>query len=321
MIADSWFGSVACALELFRRNLFAIMNVKTGHRGFPKNSLLQVVGEVKGSSAAAKKKRAERRGKQIAFTKDFKVGPRTVTVSACGHNKKVPLLLVYTASSMLSGNEHVKQWTTMNAEGEAEVHTIRTPQPQVTELYRKYMNLVDLHNKLRQGERSMADTWKTHSWVNRHFAELLGFVEVNIFKCLSFFCKGKWSEMSHNEFRRRLAWSLLTLGNEVYPADLYASESSTATNNTSPYTSAGVNSASKLYSGPMEHRYVSFDPKRNERHTCGYCGKVTRKYCLTCNTNGHGIIAICGRRSKRDCIDRHQRGDSITHGSWKKQAI
>ena len=51
LIADSWFGSVACTLELRRRNVFAVMNVKTGTRGYPKAALMSVVGEVKGVSA------------------------------------------------------------------------------------------------------------------------------------------------------------------------------------------------------------------------------------------------------------------------------
>mmetsp|Transcript_18592 Transcript_18592/g.27966 ORF Transcript_18592/g.27966 Transcript_18592/m.27966 type:complete len:134 (-) Transcript_18592:62-463(-) len=88
------------------------------------------------------------------------------------------------------------------------------------ELYRKNMNLVDLHNKLRQGEAAMADIWKTQSWKTRHFAELLGFIEVNIFKSLAYFVKGCWEKMSHNEFRRRLAWAFLTLGQEPYMDDV-----------------------------------------------------------------------------------------------------
>ena len=77
-------------------------------------------------------------------------------------------------------------------------------------MYRKYMNLVDIHNKLRQGEGSMAEVWKTHDWIQRHFGELLGLVEVNIYKSLVYFIKGKFHKMNHNEFRRRLAHSFLT---------------------------------------------------------------------------------------------------------------
>ena len=47
------------------------------------------------------------------------------------------------------------------------------------------MNPVDVHNKLRQGERSMmTDAWATTDWRKRHFAEMLVFAEVNIYKSL-----------------------------------------------------------------------------------------------------------------------------------------
>eukprot|EP00965_Chrysotila_dentata_P006329 206994-Pleurochrysis_carterae.AAC.1 len=42
LVADSWFGSVACVLELFRHTVFCIMNVKTGTKGFPKAELMAV---------------------------------------------------------------------------------------------------------------------------------------------------------------------------------------------------------------------------------------------------------------------------------------
>ena len=157
LIADSWFGSVACALELARKKLYSVMNVKTGTKGYPKTSLLNAVGEIKGDSAISKAKRRQRRGKKMAFTKKFRIGGTDITVTAGGHNKKLPLLLVATASTMLEGAQHVKRWTANNANGDSEIHELITPQPQMHQLYREYMNLVDLHNKLRQGQCSMAN--------------------------------------------------------------------------------------------------------------------------------------------------------------------
>jgi hypothetical protein len=62
------------------------------------------------------------------------------------------------------------------------------------------MNLVDLHNKLRQGVASMSEAWRTKTWAERHFAELLGFLEVNIFKTLVYF-KAEYAKMSHQVSR------------------------------------------------------------------------------------------------------------------------
>ena len=81
---------------------------------------------------------------------------------------------------------------------------------------------------LRQGEGAMADVWKTKSWVNRHFSEMLGFTEVNIYKTLTYFLNDKWGKTSHNDFRRRLAFAFLTLGKYVFPDDIVTAVGSSA---------------------------------------------------------------------------------------------
>ena len=182
------------------------------------------------------------------------------------------------------------------------------------------MNGIDLHNKLRQGQVAMAEVWKTHSWPQRHFAEMLGFVEVNVYKTLSYFVKGNWKAMSHTEFRRRLAWSLLTLGKEPYYNDSYAKEMSSCNSSNSEQPASSMpGSAHGLYCGPQQHFYCTFTD--GKRHTCGYCGSETTKFCSECAHIGLGIIAVCGRRSKRgsECIEAHQAGAKIKHSSWKRK--
>ena len=39
LIADSWFGSVPCAAALHENGVYAIMNVKTCHKGYPKEKV------------------------------------------------------------------------------------------------------------------------------------------------------------------------------------------------------------------------------------------------------------------------------------------
>lgn len=113
------------------------MNVKTATRGYPKSEIMPHVAEVKGTSEASRQLRRARRGKVVAFEKEFTVGNKHVTLTAAGHNKKVPLLLIGTASSMIAGSPHVKTWTTINAAGEKTVHELRTEQPEMHELYRR----------------------------------------------------------------------------------------------------------------------------------------------------------------------------------------
>eukprot|EP00965_Chrysotila_dentata_P096656 3194042-Pleurochrysis_carterae.AAC.1 len=106
---------------------------------------MTIVGEIKENSAEAKEQRKARRGATMAFVREYDVGSRNVTLLASGHNQKVPLLLICTGMSMLPGDAHAKVWTTSNAEGELQFHKIATPQPQAHALYKKWMNVVDLH--------------------------------------------------------------------------------------------------------------------------------------------------------------------------------
>eukprot|EP00965_Chrysotila_dentata_P240131 6203527-Pleurochrysis_carterae.AAC.2 len=106
--------------------------------------------------------------------------------------------------NMLPGSAHEKVWHTYDARGEPQYHKIVTPQPQPHALYRKWTNIVDIHNKLRQGSVSMVDTWATSKWWERHFAEGLGSWELNVFKALKHFYPAA-DGIGHNEFRERLA--------------------------------------------------------------------------------------------------------------------
>eukprot|EP00965_Chrysotila_dentata_P126552 4184259-Pleurochrysis_carterae.AAC.4 len=77
---------------------------------------------------------------------------------------------------MLPGTAHEMTWQTNDADGRIQYHRIVTPQPQPHALDRKWRNIVDIHSKLcqAQGSASIADTWATRSWVERHFAEGIG---------------------------------------------------------------------------------------------------------------------------------------------------
>eukprot|EP00966_Prymnesium_polylepis_P036668 850868-Prymnesium_polylepis.1 len=181
-------------------------------RNFPKDQIMEVVAEVKGNSEQAREQRRVRRGKSIAFTQTVKIGGgRDVTLLAAGHNKKVPLLLITTCMTMLPGDTHNKCWKVNHADGSVTKHSLKTKQPETHALYRLWMNIVDIHNKLRQGVCSMADVWGTVSWEKRHFAEGLGFWEVNVFKALVYFYE-PLRATSHGDFRKRIAWAFMTLG-------------------------------------------------------------------------------------------------------------
>ena len=265
------------------------MNVKTAHKGYPKDELMAEVGEIKGKTPEAKAQRAQKRGKHAAFRQDFKVaGDRQVTVVAAGHNKKVPLLLVGTHSSLLPGEDHKKVWHVNLPDGTTQYYSKVTPQPEMHMLYRKHMNHVDLHNKLRQGVVSMADVWQTTSWVERHFAEGIGMWEVNVYKALLYFQKKKWESLSHSDFRARLAHSLMTLGKAEFPSDAPSEQQRART----PAFTSPPNTMNCPPPEPEQpaHRWI-YD--RNLCKRCSYCGKNCHSYCKTCEDAGIGRFFAC----------------------------
>jgi hypothetical protein len=309
LVADSWFGSVACAAALYSMGIFCVMNVKTATKNFPKEQMMEVVDEIKGNSEDSKKRRRERRGAQIAFTQRVKIGEtKEVTLLAAGHNKKVPLLLIATCMTMLKGKMHNKTWKVNEADGSVSQHEIKTPQPEVHALYRLWMNIIDLHNKLRQGVVSMADVWGTKDWAKRHFAEGLGFWEVNVYKAIIYFFP-QYRGLSHGDFRARLAWALMTLGKVPYPSDEAEAGPGTSSSHT-PHTGQGLPTA-PLPGGTHEWVSTGHSPKK-----CTYCGKPCYSVCKTCNDIGLGLFSACGTLTGRPCKKDHVEGKPPKFGNW-----
>ena len=185
--------------------------------------------------------------------------------------------------------------------------------PVVHALYRKYMNVVDLFNKLRQGVVSMADVWSTTRWDHRHFAEGIGFWEVNVYKALIYFCP-VWKSLSHGEFRIRLAWTFLTLGKHPFPADVMSGAGPSTSN---PATAGPSNAPGSLPTAPLpgcNHVYEKLP--RNGGHTCAYCPHRAYQICMTCKETGLGNFAVCGMKTKRDCMQKHVNGEAPIHASW-----
>lgn len=174
VVADSWFGSVACALALFKIGIFCVMNVKTGHTNFPKQTMLNELGYDAKTGFCPK----DTRGQHTGWVQDFTVGTKTCTLLAAGLNQKKPMLLVSTAGTLMAVEDYVKHWTVQDEQGNISTLVTRHAMTEVHGLFHEYFHIVDDHNQLRQGQVSMADVWETRDWAHRHFAEGLGLWEV-----------------------------------------------------------------------------------------------------------------------------------------------
>lgn len=129
-----------------------------------------------------------------------------------------------------------------------------------------------------------------------------GFWEVNVYRALTYFYP-QHSKMSHTEFRQRLAWAFLTLGEHEYPDD------------------AGAPSTTPCHKMPRSTPTPPAGPRasRCRLRMCMSAQASMRKgayqYCKTCEEFGRGKIRVCGRKSGRDCMDQHASGKCPTHAS------
>jgi len=296
LIADSWFGSVPCVLELFTLGIYAIMQVKTTHKDYPKDALLGKLGYSKKDKVCPK----ERRGEHYGYERDYTTHKgEKCKVLAAGHNSKKPVLVVSTAESLGAAPDYQKTYTRPQPDGSVKKFVLNVATTFVHALYHAYFFLVDVHNHLRQGETSMAEVWATQSWADRHFAEGLGFWEVNVFKALTYFHPDH-KTLQHPRFRVLLAHALLTLGKVEFGTDPDG-------HSTTP--SAPDDSYCRL------GRFKDEDGETiNAKHQCGYCKERAYLYCTTCFPDGiTPMHACCNPNTGRPCFAKHVLKEKCTH--------
>ena len=135
--------------------MYAIMNVKTCHKGYPKDEVSHAWIEIDPRCASARHDRLlptcgppqlydllgydrkkkvcnrETRGLTVAFKTTAKHTAGTCQIVAAGHNAKVPMLLIATASTLIPADPRVKTWKVVDSDGHLMVYTRTTAQTQV----------------------------------------------------------------------------------------------------------------------------------------------------------------------------------------------
>ena len=71
------------------------------------------------------------RGSTFAFTKTIKENGKSLRLVAAGHNAKVPMLLISTASTLIPSKPRVKNWKVTDADGNTVVYSRTTEQTEV----------------------------------------------------------------------------------------------------------------------------------------------------------------------------------------------
>ena len=297
VLGDSWFGSVKAAIALLSYGMFAILNVKTATKYFPKASL---------AAAITKEKRTYSRMATITLANaPVSLNKTEFTIYAAAQREKKPLLLIATCETMGAGEPRHLTLYKMDENGGESKEMIEFPTTKVHGIYRACFNKIDLHNRVRQEFLHFADIWGTHSWSNRVLGELWGLILTNTyFTCQSFYPE-TFKGLHPQQFKEQIAWQMIQ----------------------NPYlASEGVQRPISILT-TAKHRMVRMplrpNGKKNFTDTkCRYCKKNTTWYCATCSGEKH-FFGICNN-SVRGCWGSHTAGDMLPKRKmhrWKRNMV
>lgn len=287
IIADSWFGSVRCAIALLHYGLFCVMNVKTAHKFYPKEALRVEISKEKRDYGKTAK--ITFKDKQPFFkTKDFTIGVGV-------QREKKPLFAVYTAETMLPGNPRYLTYYEKDAEGIETKQTATYSTTKVHGLYREYFNRIDHHNKLRQQFLSFANIWDTKFWSHRVIGELWGTILTNVFFTAKNMYPDVYSDLVPQMFKDKIAFALIK--NPLLALEAVAR----------PRSALKPTVCSLMQ---MPYRKSSTGPIKKLKDTsCRYCRHNTSWFCRVCSTEKN-YFGVCNVNT-RGCMVKHLAGEPI----------
>jgi hypothetical protein len=304
LVADAGFGSVTAARLLYKVGIWCIMNIKGCHKLAPKAWCLSHLRD---------------RGDTINLVNEEFGVPLLLS----GHMDKKPMVLVATVGTSDNAVQALKRvrYRFKHDEGVMRrtyylVHSV------VHSMYRRFFNVVDVHNRSRHGVRDIAAVWQCMFYGTRLIMTIFHFVAVNAIKIFRQYHPGQRRETADGErdatdmnLMEQLA---LELVNNTIDEDAIARTRSTGRARDEPHE--------RQPDGPHACMHVPelIPPgKWNSQQTCSYCrdrniakgvsskqkgGRALTRYkCKICNvylcpTNN----AIKGSEPK-PCLDDHRR--------------
>ena len=141
VIGDSWFGSYRTGVALIKHGCFMVMNVKTGHKHFPKNKLKGIV-----------KKRGDTHHVKVVVPgmQDERVNE----VYGSIHMDIQPMVLVHTTGLSTPGPSRIRRWGKYK-KGKIVKKKYKLDQPHVHSVYRDGYSAVHIFNKMGLGPYSI----------------------------------------------------------------------------------------------------------------------------------------------------------------------
>ena len=316
VVADSAFASVKTARALQEKcGLRFIGMVKTAHREFPLSYLSKTPLPTRGQHAVLQ----------------TQIGGHDYMGIAWADRKRK--MLVATTGNTGSGDPALKKRMRMstladNTDAPFVKYFKEVPRPAIVQQYFAASNAIDVHNHYRQGGLQLEVAWRTHNWVHRLFATVLGICETDAYLAISQLHpqRNTTMKMAHRVFTERLVLQLQFSSVPVHqpgpaartrrahtqPATLdVAVVYSTQARAVSAHTVVG-NMRSRPYfkqkrpSISNPRKSIPTDSEQNQNggqdggqlHTiqrkCSVCGaRRTSKFCSQCSDTSRKIVPIC----------------------------
>jgi hypothetical protein len=160
---DAWFGSVKAATALAQNGYKAVLQVKTGHRLFPKKFIEDSLKDAPG-------------GVWIVLQSTYQ-GVPLVAIGDC-YSTRTTLHLVATKNdgSTSKGNPYHMKYT--NDWGN--VHICGVDRPDLISKFFEFSNIIDKHNQAHQAELALKKQWLMQ---NPYFCLHTSLIGPNVVDC------------------------------------------------------------------------------------------------------------------------------------------
>jgi hypothetical protein len=164
LVADAGFGSVTAARLLYKVGIWCMMNIKGCHKLAPKAWCLSHLRD---------------RGDTINLVNEEFGVPLLLS----GHMDKKPMVLVATVGTSDNAVQALKRVRYRFKQDEGVLRrTYYLIHSVVHSMYRRFFNVVDVHNRSRHGVRDIAAVWQCMFYGTRLIMTIFHFVAVNAIK-------------------------------------------------------------------------------------------------------------------------------------------
>ena len=267
VVADSYFGSCRTVEELRERGLYAIMAVKTGHKGFPKDKL---------------SKRLNKQGDTASYRVDVLYDDQSeeFPVYASGFFDKAKMFVVATTGTSLL--KEVERTRIKYSKGSVEKVSRNVQMPEFHATYLKYFNSIDVLNKLSLGVTSMVNSVGTIQCEFRFFLATVGLASINAFNAHNLF-----GPPTQGVGRKMDKWTWNDTLSRALMCNTLDGNSSRVTRGVQT-SEEGLQHANTVESGM--------------NRSCAYCRDQTKRMCATCQ-----VPLCSSNRVGKPCLVQHHK--------------